>query len=188
MVKGEAQMALNGNILNWTLKKLKIKDLTEYSKNPRLLTEKQFKQLKKSLNKFGLIDKPIINNDKKNTVIGGHQRLAVLKDSGETECMCWVPDKCISDKDIEELNIRLNKNNGDWNKDILANQFEIEDLKEWGFEDNDFGVSIPDMTDDESEKIREKYAIEIEFSNESELQAAYNKFQESGYKCKILTL
>jgi ParB-like chromosome segregation protein Spo0J len=61
--------------IKWNLKTYNISELTDYYKNPRQLTDKQFNQLKKSIDKFGMIDKPIINADEKHTVIGGHQRL-----------------------------------------------------------------------------------------------------------------
>jgi len=46
-----------------------------------------------------------------------------------------VPETKLSDRDVEELNIRLNRNTGEWDWDILANEWEVEDLQEWGFDD-----------------------------------------------------
>lgn len=126
--------------IHWTLKTLEIGKLTDYYKNPRQLTEKQFKQLKKSLDKFGIIDKPIINADSANTVIGGHQRLNVLRADKVKEVECWIPDRVLTDKEVEELNVRLNKNTGDWSFDVLANEFEFDDLIEWGFDEKDLGL------------------------------------------------
>jgi len=128
--------------IKWNLKTFKISELTDYYKNPRQLTEKQFNQLKKSLDKFGLIDKPIINADEKNTVIGGHQRKHVLEASGVKEIECWIPDRELSDKEVEELNIRLNKNTGDWDFDTLANEFELDELLEWGFDKRDLELDL----------------------------------------------
>ena len=119
--------------ITWQLKTYKLADLTDYYKNPRSLSEKEFKQLKTSLDKFGMIDKPIVNADSAHTIIGGHQRKHVLEASGVTEIECWIPDRELSDKEVEELNIRLNKNTGSWDFDVLANEFELPDLVEWGF-------------------------------------------------------
>jgi len=136
--------------IKWSLKTYKISDLTDYYKNPRQLTEKQFNQLKKSIDKFGMIDKPVVNADAKNTIIGGHQRLNVLR-SGESESVeCWVPDHELDEKEVEELNIRLNKNTGEWDFDVLSNEFEMGDLLEWGFEETELG-GMELETDDESE-------------------------------------
>jgi len=116
------------------LQQFNIDELTDYYKNPRSLSDKEFKQLKTSLDKFGMIDKPIVNADSANTIIGGHQRKHVLEASGVTEIECWIPDRELSDKEVEELNIRLNKNTGSWDFDTLANEFELDDLLEWGFD------------------------------------------------------
>jgi hypothetical protein len=56
----------------WHIEKRKISELKDYGKNPRILKEDQEIHLRISLEKFGIIDKPIINLD--NTIIGGHQR------------------------------------------------------------------------------------------------------------------
>jgi hypothetical protein len=120
--------------ITWTLREFKISELTDYAKNPRSLTKKQFDQLKASLDKFGMIDKPIVNADAAHTLIGGHQRVKVLRAERAASVECWYPSRELDDKEVEELNIRLNKNTGAWDFDILANQFEVPDLIEWGFE------------------------------------------------------
>ena len=134
--------------INWTLRSFQLDELTDYYKNPRSLTEKEFKQLKTSLDKFGMIDKPIVNADSLHTIIGGHQRKHVLEASGVKEIECWIPDRELSDKEVEELNIRLNKNTGSWDFDTLANEFELDDLLEWGFSEKELGIH-PDIDFDE---------------------------------------
>ena len=111
--------------IKWTLKTLKLSDLTDYYKNPRQITEKEFKQLKTSLEKFGMIDKPIVNADSLHTIIGGHQRKHVLEAGGAKEVECWIPDRELSDKEVEELNIRLNKNTGSWDFDVTGGTPEL---------------------------------------------------------------
>ena len=134
--------------ITWQLKTYKLADLTDYFKNPRHITETEFKQLKKSLDTFGLIDKPIINADAANTIIGGHQRKHVLEANGETECECWVPDRELTEREVEELNIRLNKNTGQWDFDVLANEFQLDDLLDCGFSEKELGIH-PDIDFDE---------------------------------------
>ena len=134
--------------INWTLRSFQLDELTDYYKNPRSLSEKEFKQLKTSLDKFGMIDKPIVNADSAHTIIGGHQRKHVLEASGVKECECWIPDRELSDKEVEELNIRLNKNTGQWDFDVLANEFQLDDLLDWGFSEKELGIH-PDIDFDE---------------------------------------
>ena len=154
--------------INWTLQTFNLDELTDYYKNPRSLSEKEFKQLKTSLDKFGMIDKPIVNADSVHTIIGGHQRKHVLEAEGVKEVECWIPDRELSDKEVEELNIRLNKNTGSWDFDVLANEFEIDDLLEWGFERNELDLDLwaedaPEDVEpqiDKAEELREKWGVE----------------------------
>ena len=154
--------------INWTLQTFNLDELTDYYKNPRSLTEKEFKQLKTSLDKFGMIDKPIVNADSAHTIIGGHQRKHVLEATGVKECECWVPDRELSDKEVEELNIRLNKNTGSWDFDTLANEFELDDLLEWGFDKKELDIDLwageaPEDVEpqiDKAEELREKWGVE----------------------------
>jgi len=124
--------------MKWKTEKRKLKDLIEYENNPRILTDKAKSDIIKSLEKFDLVEIPAINTD--NTIIAGHQRCKILMEleGPDFEIEVRVPDKKLNDKDFEEYNIRSNKNTGDWDWDILKNDFNKENLIEWGFEDLDF--------------------------------------------------
>ena len=147
--------------INWTLQTFRLDELTDYYKNPRSLSEKEFKQLKTSLDKFGMIDKPIVNLDAAHTIIGGHQRKRILETEGAQEIECWVPDRELSEKEVEELNIRLNKNTGSWDFDVLANEFELPDLVEWGFEPFELGINNEPAP--EFKEYDESVADDVEF-------------------------
>lgn len=125
--------------ITWRLEKRKVKELQSYYKNARQLSETQASHLRTSIDKFGLIDRPCINQN--GTIIGGHQRIAVLDLFPEQEIEVWVPDRLLDNFEVEELNIRLNKNTGDWDYDVLANEWEITDLLQWGFEPSELGIS-----------------------------------------------
>lgn len=154
--------------INWTLQQFKLDELTDYYKNPRSLSEKEFKQLKTSLDKFGMIDKPIVNADSLHTIIGGHQRKHVLEATGVKEIECWIPDRELTEREVEELNIRLNKNTGSWDFDTLANSFELDDLLEWGFDKGELDLDLwadeaPEDVEpqiDKAEELRVKWGVE----------------------------
>ena len=112
----------------------KVKDLIPADYNPRDLTSKQFQDIKDSINTFGLVDPIIVNihETRKNIVVGGHQRLQVCRELGMENVPC-VEVNLTEDKE-KELNIRLNKNVGQWNYDNLANYFDNNDLVDWGFD------------------------------------------------------
>lgn len=141
------------------IKERLIADLNPAEYNPRQLTDKQYKQLKKSLKTFGCVEPVVINSNpmRRDVIIGGHQRCKVWADLG---------NKTIPTVEVEldeagemELNVRLNKNTGEFDFDMLANYFEMDTLKDWGFEDYEFGVPY----DEEEEHIDEEaYTKKIE--------------------------
>ena len=117
--------------INWKNERRKLIDLKPCDYNPRTATKKQKADLDVSLNKFNLADPLIINTD--GAIIGGHFRYNILKERGVAEVDCRVPDRPLTEEEMKELNIRLNKNTGGWNTDLLIN-FDINFLKDVGFE------------------------------------------------------
>lgn len=120
--------------LVWSTEKRKVDDLLPFEKNPRQITEKQIEDLKKSLEKFNLVELPVI--DTNGRIIAGHQRMKVMQliGRGQEEVEVRVPNRELTEQEVAEYNIRSNKNTGGWDFDILANDFEIQDLVDWGFE------------------------------------------------------
>jgi len=122
------------------IKKMKIDDLIAAEYNPRQLTEEQYKNLSDSIKRFGVVDPIIINKNKnrKNIVIGGHQRINVCRKLKLKEIPCLEIDLTYDEE--RELNIRLNKNTGEWDFDMLGNMFDISDLKDWGFSEKELKI------------------------------------------------
>ena len=149
--------------INWHNEVRRIKDLIPYVANPRQITEKQAKDLKASLAKFGLADPLIINTN--NELIGGHQRKKILETlmgvAPDFEVDVRVPDRELTIDESRELNIRLNKNTGSWDFDVLANEFELPDLVEWGFEPFELGINNESAP--EFKEYDESVADDVEF-------------------------
>lgn len=97
--------------------------------------------MKASLAKFGIADPIIINTD--NMIIGGHQRKKILETlldyDPDYQIDVRVPDRELGLDEARELNVRLNKNVAEWDFDILANDFDLEDLVDWGFSEKELG-------------------------------------------------
>ena len=74
-------------------------------------------KLKRSIEQFGYVE-PVIRNKTTGRIVGGHQRLKILRDAGHTELDCVVVD--LSEDKEKALNIALNKISGEWDKDKLA--------------------------------------------------------------------
>jgi len=106
--------------------------------NPRKMSDRQTDELTKSIKQFGLVDPIIVNNHpkRKGIVIGGHQRLAIAKTLG----METIPVVLLNLTEAKEreLNLRLNKNTGDWDLELLKG-FDIDQLLDVGFDETELG-------------------------------------------------
>ena len=77
----------------------------------------EYEKLKRSLEEFGYVE-PVIWNERTGYVVGGHQRLKVLRELGETEVECVVVD--LSEAQGKALNIALNKISNNWDDEKLS--------------------------------------------------------------------
>lgn len=140
------------------LVKVYINQLKEAKYNPRKKLkpgDEEYKQLKKSMENLGYSDPIIVNKDL--TVIGGHQRLNVLKDLGYTEIDVIKLD--LSKSKEKALNIALNKITGQWDNDLLGDL--LSDLSQGGFDISITGFENLDLDlnifgDDEDETNKEE--------------------------------
>ena len=116
--------------------------------NPRQLTKEQYRNLRDSIERFGFVDPVIINKhpERENIVIGGHQRIRIAEDMGMEKVPC-VELNLSLDKE-RELNVRLNRNVGEWDWDALANYFDVGELAEWGFKEEELGWDSLSTDDD----------------------------------------
>lgn len=118
--------------------KKQIKDLTPATYNPRKDLQpgdKEYEQLKRSVQEYGYVE-PVIFNRQTGIVVGGHQRLKVLEDLGYTEVECVEVD--IDSTKEKALNVALNKISGEWDdiklRDLLQDLQGLEyDLELTGF-------------------------------------------------------
>ena len=158
-----------------------INDLKASEYNPRQITKKQFKELCESIEGFGLVNPIIINKnpERENIVVGGHQRLKACKKLGFKKIPCVEVNLDIQ-KEIE-LNVRLNKSGGIFDVDMLANTFDIHNLKEWGFTDLELGFNI-----DKIEKEKEdKSIITIKEKDNKKANDLFNELKKRKFKVKI---
>ncbi len=146
-------------------KKIKISELIPASYNPRKKLkpgDREYEKIKNSILEFGYVDPVIVNKDL--TVIGGHQRITVLKELGYEEIDCVVID---IDKTKEKaLNVALNKITGEWNKELLVDL--IKDLQ-----NSDFDITFTGFEPPEIEQlfntVHDKEIKEDDFDVEAEL-------------------
>ena len=158
------------------LEKVKIEELEPATYNPRQISTKQFNDLKESITKFGMVDPLIVN--KCYTIVGGHQRYKICKQLGYKEIGCIILDL---DKEQErELNIRLNKNTGEFDMDILANEFDIEELTDWGFKHIDLDINIDKLVEDTEDVA----ILTIKEDDLIKAEQLYKELKERGFDVK----
>jgi DNA modification methylase len=131
--------------MKMNIQKIKIESLKPAEYNPRKdlkPEDEEYQKIKKSITEFGYVAPIIINSNM--TVIGGHQRLKVLKEIGYTEVECVVVD--LDQKKEKALNIALNKISGDWDNDKLEEL--LAELKQ-----TDIDMDITGFSFDEVDEI-----------------------------------
>ncbi len=153
------------NEMQW--KTLALADLRPAAYNPRKKLkagDKEYEKIKSSIQEFGYVEPIIVNYDM--TVIGGHQRLTVLKDLGFTEAQCVMLH--IEDENtVKALNVALNKISGEWNEQLLADL--LVDLQNANFNTDLTGFE-PAEIDQLFSKIHNKEIKEDDFDVEAELK------------------
>ncbi len=174
--------------IEWQLVKKPICELFENPKNPRKMTAEQAKHLQASIGKFGLCEPIVINDD--GTVIGGHQRVRILNNLGYVDTDVYIPNVHLSDEECDELNIRLNKNSGEWDYELLANFWDSTDLIDWGFSLSDLHLDIGAEEEKEQEK-KKKFSMLITFQciedlekAEEDIKPIVHKFAGASFKKK----
>lgn len=121
----------------WTNETRKLEDLIHWPRNPRQIKGKQAERLAESVNEFGQVETLAIGPN--NELYNGHQRANVLaaKHGLDYEVEVRVASRELSEKEREKLTVYLHQGaTGEWDFDTLANEFEIDELLEWGFEDS----------------------------------------------------
>ena len=145
-------------IVEWKIDKL---ISAEY--NPRKLSEEQKQTIKDSINRFGLVDPVIvnINKDRFGIIIGGHQRTKVARELGFDKMPCVELDLTLEKE--KELNVRLNKNTGEFDKELLVEYFDQDDLIDWGFEEEELtsfdAVTVDDLKEGEEMEIEQSLQV-----------------------------
>lgn len=126
--------------------------------------DKEYEKIKNSIQEFGYVEPIIVNYDM--TIIGGHQRLTVMKDLGYTEVQCVVV-RIEDENKVKALNVALNKITGAWDEQLLADL--LVDLKTQDFNTDFTGFEAPEIEQLFS-KVHNKEIKEDDFDVDEELK------------------
>ncbi len=125
--------------------------LREWRRNPRVISDEQYRALAENVRKYGIVDPLIV--DQQYRIVGGHQRLKVLKDLG----LKTVPvvKLQLSRQDFKILNLALNKITGEWDRDKLVPLLEefapLQELDLTGFTRQEANLLIEEFRVDEDD-------------------------------------
>lgn len=168
-------------------------------KNPRFIKDERFTALKKSIEDapemLALRELIVYPHNGKFVIIAGNMRFRACKDLGYKGIPCKVLPEDTPVEKLREYTIKDNIGFGadDW--DVIANEWDINELDGWGMELPDFELkgeeengTEEDVQKDLSDNITTSFRLEVTLNNESEQESLYNKLIGEGYVCRILTL
>lgn len=136
------------------VKEVSVSLLKEAAYNPRVYLTKgdrDWQKIERSIDQFGYVE-PIVWNERTGNVVGGHQRLKVLKEMGYETIPVSVVN--LSEKDEKQLNLALNKIKGEWDYEKLSDllmEFQPEDLLCSGFTADEVSLLLSEDDTDEDD-------------------------------------
>ena len=167
---------------------VKIQEVKLNPNNPRLIKDDKFKKLVQSIKDFPemLNIRPIVVNQDM-IILGGNMRYKACKEAGLKEIPIIITD--LSEDKQREFLIKDNTSGGEWDWELLANEWDSEQLESWGLDLVGFGDN-PNPTEDKdlSDDLKEMFEVIITCGNESEQEATFEELTKKGFVCRVLTL
>lgn len=167
---------------------MKISKLKNNPNNPRFIKDDKFEKLKKSISEFPemMEKRPIVcvtDTDGKLYPLGGNMRLKALQELGYKEILDnWVTvaDNW-SEAQRREFIIKDNVGFGEWDWDMLANEWDIEQLEDWGLD-----LKIKPFEEDEPEEEKTytpTYKFEVQCNSEQKKNELMAELLNRGITC-----
>jgi len=150
-------------------KQVSIGEVLSNPKNPRVIKDSKFIKLVNSIKEFPeMLEKRSIVVDESMMVLGGNMRLKACKEAGLKKVWVDVAEGW-TDKQKKEFIIKDNVGFGEWDWDLLANEWETNELSDWGvdsfeFSDKDYNDQEVDLDDFKDEQV-----LKLNFNQEEYL-------------------
>lgn len=143
--------------LEWKTIQKTVNELVPQEVNPRVMSNKQMSDLKRSLSKYGLVEIPAI--DFNGEILAGHMRMKAMKLLGRGEEIIDVryPNRKLTEQEAKTYLIASNKISGEWDTELLKS-FDLGVLKFAGFDQIELGA----MWDTEKEVIDDEFDVDKE--------------------------
>jgi hypothetical protein len=157
--------------------KTKLTEVKLNPNNPRLIKDSNFKKLVQSIKDFPeMLDiRPIVVNSDM-VILGGNMRFKACKEAGLKEVPIIIADSLTEEQQREFL-IKDNVSGGEWDWDLLANEWDNEQLEAWGLDLPIFDLE-PDYEDLIGEEKNKPASMKITFKTVEQLQKAEIDIQE----------
>lgn len=160
------------------MERVDIRQVRSNPDNPRFIKGDKFEKLVKSIREFPqmLELRPIVVN-KDMIVLGGNMRLKACEEAGIEQVPIIFADN-LTEEQQKEFIIKDNSSFGEWDWDILANEWDINVLNDWGIDVPNFDIEDPV---DETPEKEEKLMINVRCENEESQEALYQYLIKAGY-------
>lgn len=158
--------------------------------NPRFVRDKHYKRLLRSLKKgdlTGVMPIKVFQYDGEWVVIGGNMRLRAMQELKITDVSCIVIPADTDNETICKIAVIDNSTFGEWDFDLLANEWSELPLEDWGLQ-VPTGWGATDKDEQPPSDYALRYIVEIECSDEHQQQSLYEHLMQEGYECRVLTL
>lgn len=176
----------------WECRKVKLSTIIPNGRNPRTITKEKFERLKRKIEEVGFHSPIKVDNE--GIILGGNQRYAALVDMGfgDIEVPVMFPLFKLTERDRQEIIITDNVSDGDWDTDILANEYDEDDLADWGLDLDWKDQKIKDEDGEEKEIDIHKAKVKIIFNYtdsreiiDAFLKEMHEKYPELLYETEI---
>ena len=143
------------------IQKVKLSEIKSNPNNPRIIKDDKFHKLVKSIQEFPkmLEIRPIVVNQDM-IVLGGNMRLKASKEAGLNEVFIVKADDLTEDEQKQFI-IKDNVGFGEWDWDMLANEWEADLLEEWGLDVPDFGITEEPSAEEDDYEMPDEVQTDI---------------------------
>jgi hypothetical protein len=140
--------------------RIDIKKIVPNDKNPRVIKGEKFRKLVKSVQEFPemLELRPIVV-DRNMMVLGGNMRLKACLEAGLQEVPILIADNLTPEQEAEFI-IKDNIGFGEWDWDMMANEWDLDDLESWGLDLPNIDDQIDDLEEDEEIELPQSVQLE----------------------------
>lgn len=165
--------------------KVPIHSLRENPENPRSISGEKFQKLVNSIRQFPemMEARPIVV-DQNNVILGGNMRFKAAKEAGLQEVDVYVASW--DEAKNSEFIIKDNVGFGEWDWDMLANEWDAVDLQDWGLDVWSPAKEEGDEITEDTYNFGEQWFLSVELDDEKQTQEWYQKLMDAGLKVKIV--